>query len=422
MTLKDSFLLAYNTVKSNRLRTGITVAIIAFGIMALIGIFTAIAAMNQSITESFSSMGANAFSIRFKESNFRVGHRNNNTGITKKGLQQKKSSLNRFITKNEAELFKTAYQYAAKVSIYLRADRNVDCQYESKKTNPICTVWGGDENYLEVNGFQINIGRNINNLDIQSGRNVCVIGSDVAAKLFGSATNTAVDRIIKVNGWPYRVVGVLKSKGAGIDRADDIVFTSYNNARKYANASKSFLIGVMVKNVTQMDAAIQEATAAFRAIRKLEPTEAENFAIEKSDKFAEMFIGIISGVALMAIVIGIITLLGSAIALMNIMLVAVNERTREVGLIKALGANGKSIRNQFLFESIIISLMGAIVGIILGIILGNSVSILLKTGFVVPWFWIIVGILSCSLVGLVAGVYPARKAAKLDPIVALRHD
>ncbi|MCX6208110.1 MAG: ABC transporter permease [Bacteroidetes bacterium] len=423
MKLIDSFLLAFNTVKSNKLRTGITVAIIAFGIMALIGIFTAIAAMNQSITESFSSMGANAFSIRYKESNFKIGHRNNNnSGVTKRGMQQKVSNLNKFITKTEAEFFKSNYNYPAKVSLYLRADRNADCHFENKKTNPICNVWGGDENYLEVNGFQINYGRNLNNLDIESGRNVCLIGSDVATKLFGTHNENAVDRIIKVNATPYRVVGVLKSKGAAIDRADDIVFTSYNNARKNPNAAKSFLIGVMVSNVVNIDAATQEATSTFRAIRKLEPIEAENFAIEKSDKFAEMFIGFISGIALVAAAIGVITLLGSAIALMNIMLVAVSERTREVGLIKALGATRTSIRNQFLFESIIISLMGAFVGILLGILLGNVVSILLKTGFVVPWFWVIIGIIACTVVGLLAGVYPARKAAKLDPIVALRHD
>jgi putative ABC transport system permease protein len=178
----------------------------------------------------------------------------------------------------------------------------------------------------------------------------------------------------------------------------------------------------MVKNIATLDVATQQATSNFRAIRKLPPTEAENFAIEKSDKFAEMFIGFISGVAFLAAAIGVITLIGSAIALMNIMLVAVNERTREVGLTKALGATKKNIQRQFLFESIIISLMGAVVGIVLGILLGNIASIFLKTGFVVPWFWVTMGIVACSLVGLLAGVYPAKKAAKLDPIVALRHD
>ena len=422
MTLKDTFLLAFNTVKSNKLRTGITVAIIAFGIMALIGIITAIQAMNQSITESFSSMGANAFSIRYAERKAKIGHSDDESSITKRGRLQKKSNLNKYITKFDAELFKTNFNYPCKTSIYVRADGNVDCHFETKKTNPICTVWGGDENYLEVNGYKIINGRNLNNLDVQTGRNVCVIGSDIATKLFGEHTEKAVDNIIKINGMPYRIIGTLKSKGAGLGRADDIVFTSYNNARKYSNVSQSFLIGVMVSNVIQLEAATNEATSVFRAIRKLQPSETENFAIEKSDKFAEMFIGFVSGISAAAGVIGLITLFGAAIGLMNIMLVAVNERTREVGLIKALGGTRKNIKQQFLFESMIISLMGAVAGILLGVLIGNIVSIFLKTGFVVPWLWVIGGVVICSIVGLLAGVYPASKAAKLDPIVALRYD
>lgn len=424
MTTKDTFLLAFHTVKSNKLRTGITVAIIAFGIMALIGIFTAIQSMNSSIKDSFSSMGANAFSIRYEERKGRIGPATDNTQKTnKRKLIKKNANLNKYINRYEAETFKQQFTYPSKTSIYLRGDGNVDCQYESKKTNPICTVWGGDENYLDVNGYKIVDGRNLNDLDVNSGRNVCIIGSDIVKKLFGENNDAiAIDKIIKVSGMPYRVIATLKSKGAGITRADDIIFTSYNNARKFKNAHNSFLIGIMVANVSMLEPAVQEATSTFRAIRKLQPTEAENFVIEKSDKFAEMFISFISGVAFLAAAIGIITLIGSAIALMNIMLVAVNERTREVGLIKALGGKRKNIKQQFLFESVIISLMGAAVGIFLGVLLGNVVSIFLKSGFVVPWFWVAMGILACTIVGLLAGVYPAQKAAKLDPIVTLRNE
>ena len=185
MTLTDSFLLAYSTVKSNKLRTSITVAIIAFGIMALIGIITATQAMKQSIGESFSSMGANAFNIRFKESNIRFGDGGNDATVSKRGLIQKKSNLNKPIKRLDAEFFKNNFKFPAKTSIYVRGGRNIDCNYEAKKTNPICAVWGGDENYLEVNGYKIEQGRNLNNLDVETGRSVCIIGSDVAAKLFG---------------------------------------------------------------------------------------------------------------------------------------------------------------------------------------------------------------------------------------------
>ena len=423
MTLKDTFLLAYATVKSNRLRTGITVAIIAFGIMALIGIITAIQAMNQSVTESFSSMGANAFNIRFKESNIRFGHGGgNDASVSKRGLIQKKSNLDKPINRDNAEFFKTNFNFPAKVSIYLRGGRSLECAYENKKTNPVCAVWGGDENYLEVTGYKIEQGRNLNSLDVQSGRNVCLIGSNIATKLFGEQSKNCVDKIIRVSGMPYRIIGLLKSKGSTMGRVDDIVFTSYNNSRKYKEASSSFLIGVIVNSVIDLDAATGEATSVFRAVRKLQPIDADNFVVEKSDKFAEMFIGFLSGISGAAGVIGLITLLGAAIGLMNIMLVAVNERTREVGLIKALGGKRKDIKYQFLFESMIISIIGAAVGIFLGILIGNSVAILLKTGFIIPWAWVIGGVVICTAVGLLAGVYPANKAAKLNPINALRYD
>ena len=423
MTLTDSFLLAYTTVKSNKLRTSITVAIIAFGIMALIGIITATKAMEQSITESFSSMGANAFNIRFKESKVRFGHNGgDDASLSKRGLIQKKSNLNKPIKREDAEFFKANFNFPAKVSIWLRGGRNIDCHFETKKTNPICAVWGGDENYLEVNGYKVDLGRNLNNLDVQTGRNVCLIGSDVASKLFGDNTQNCIDKIIRVSGMPYRVIGLLKSKGTSIGRADDIIYTSYNNARKFQDASNTFLIGVLVNSVLDLDAATGQAASVFRAVRKLQPKDAENFVIEKSDKFAEIFIGFLSGISGAAGVIGLITLLGAAIGLMNIMLVAVNERTREVGLIKALGGTRANIKNQFLFESMIISVMGAVVGIFLGILIGNIAALLLKTGFIIPWVWVIVGVVICSLVGLVAGVYPANKAAKLNPIEALRFD
>jgi putative ABC transport system permease protein len=304
----------------------------------------------------------------------------------------------------------------------LRGGRSLECAYENKKTNPVCAVWGGDENYLEVTGYKIEQGRNLNSLDVQSGRNVCLIGSNIATKLFGEQSKNCLDKIIRVSGMPYRIIGLLKSKGSTMGRVDDIVFTSYNNSRKYKEASSSFLIGVIVNSVIDLDAATGEATSVFRAVRKLQPIDADNFVVEKSDKFAEMFIGFLSGISGAAGVIGLITLLGAAIGLMNIMLVAVNERTREVGLIKALGGKRKDIKYQFLFESMIISIIGAAVGIFLGILIGNSVAILLKTGFIIPWAWVIGGVVICTAVGLLAGVYPANKAAKLNPINALRYD
>ncbi|MES2371838.1 MAG: ABC transporter permease [Bacteroidota bacterium] len=425
MTTLDSLSLAWRTVRSNKLRTGITVAIIAFGIMALIGIITAIEAMNQSLKESFSSMGANAFNIRYKESRARMGgNGNDDLKKTRRGLKEKKSNLGKPIRREEAEFFKANYNFpGSQVSIYRRGPGAQEIHYEEKKTNPQITLWGGDENYLAVNGYTINVGRNLNTLDVESGRSVCLMGSNVAVKLFGDKPEKCIDKVIRVGSLPYRVVGLLKPKGSSaMMRQDDMLLTSYTNVRHFQNANPSYMVGVIVSNVNQLDVSTDEATSVFRAVRKLEPTEEVNFVIERSDKFAEMFIGFLSSITGSAGAIGLITLIGAAIGLMNIMLVAVNERTKEVGLIKAIGGKRKNVRQQFLFESLIISLLGALFGIVLGVLVGNLFSIVLGTGFVVPWGWVVTGIIICSAVGLAAGIYPAMKAARLNPIEALRYE
>ena len=307
--------------------------------------------------------------------------------------------------------------------MYRRGNGNNELRYKNYKTNPQVSMWGGDENYLGVNGYQLNLGRNLNNVDLQSGRNVCLIGSNVATKLFPNNPEKSVDKVILVSGKPYRVVGLLKSKGSSaMMRQDDVIVTSLKNIRQYQNISSSYQIGVMVNNVTELDPAIGESMEQMRKARRLIPSESDNFVIDKSDKFADIFIGLLAGISGAAGAIGLITLIGAAIGLMNIMLVAVNERTREVGLIKAIGGKRKDVRRQFLFESILISILGAIFGIILGVLVGNIFSIVLKTGFIVPWLWVGIGIAICSLVGLVAGIYPAMKAAALNPIDALRYE
>jgi putative ABC transport system permease protein len=426
MTIQDSFVLAWRTVKSNKLRTGITVAIIAFGIMALIGIITAISAMNQSLKENFSFMGANAFSIRYKELNARMGGPNNGGdefAKSKKGLKEKKSNLDKIIRIDEATYFKEHFGFKrATVSISQRLGGNNELHYKDKKTNPQIRMMGGDEDFLVVNGYSLTAGRNLNNVDIQSGRNVCIIGSNVAAKLFPSKPESCIDKVILLQSKPYRVIGLLKSKGSSaMMRQDDIVISSIKNARQY-QSNTGYSLGVMVNNVVDLEPAIGEATEQMRKARRLIPTESDNFAIDKSDKFAEMFIGFLAGVSGAAGAIGMITLIGAAIGLMNIMLVAVSERTREVGLIKALGGKKRDVRRQFLFESICISILGAVIGIFLGILVGNLFSIILNTGFVVPWMWVFIGIAICSIVGLVEGIYPAMKAASLNPINALRYE
>jgi putative ABC transport system permease protein len=424
MKTSDILALSYRTVKSNRLRTGITVTIIALGIMALIGIITAIKAMNQSLKENFSILGANSFSIRHKGLNVNIGGKRSRVTQYKRGEKKDKvSNVGKVINHEQAKLFKENYKFPSLVGIQLGGPRSLIAKYQTLETTPQVSITGADENFLSINGYTLRAGRNFSRLDVETGRNVCLLGSDIAKKLFPKNQETSIDKIIRVGNLPYRVIGLLKPKGSSVFmQMDKVIVTSHTNVRRLPGASSSYTINVMVDNVSQLEPAIGEATGTFRAIRRLIATDSDNFYLDKSDTVAETMISLLGSISGSAGAIGLITLIGAAIGLMNIMLVAVTERTKEVGLIKALGGTRKSIRDQFLFESIIISLLGAVFGIVLGVLVGNLFSMLLGTGFVVPWGWVVTGIIICSIVGLVAGLWPAIKASKLDPIVALRYE
>ena len=423
MNISDNLSLAFRTIRSNKLRTGITIAIIAFGIMALIGIITAIQAMNQKLTESFSTMGANGFTIRYKERNIRFGGGDDEVKLSKKGTRkQKQSNLNKPITEDEAEQFIRRYEFPGTAGISTFAGRNSIVSYQSFKTSPNVFMFGGDENYLYLNGFKLEAGRNFNQQEIQTAQNVCVLGYDVATKLFKLSPSSAVNKVVRIDDVPYRVLGVTESRGSsfGFSR-DNIAVIGYKNIKKYSSRN-SYAIGVKTNDLNQVENAMGEAESVFRAVRKLNTTEESNFVVERSDSVAEKAINVLGFLTAAIIVIGFITLIGSSIGLMNIMLVSVTERTKEVGLIKAVGGKSRVVRQQFLLEAVLISILGALLGITLGIFVGNLFSMVLKTGFVVPWNWVIYGIILCTVVGLAAGLYPALKAGKLNPIDALRYE
>jgi putative ABC transport system permease protein len=430
MRLVDTLSLSFRTIRSNKLRTGITVAIIAFGIMALVGINTAIDAMKQKFTESFASMGSNGFTIHYKDYQF-FGNNNQVTKEKKGAKKDKKSNNNIPITKEQAELFKQSYHFPSKVSLSLRGGNSNIVSLGSSKTNPTVQVSGGDEDYAELNGYTLNAGRSLNALDVESGRNVCIIGNDLVTKFFGGNSDRAIEKIIKINGLPFRVIGTMEAKGASIGRSfDNVIITSYNNVRRFFlsgsvnffNPAPSFNIQVKVPDVNQVSLAIGEAEGVFRPIRRINTTDASNFVIDKSDRFVEQLLSNLSLITWCAIAIGSITLLGAAVGLMNIMLVSVTERTKEIGLVKAIGGRKGSIRMQFLYESIMISLLGAIFGSFLGILIGNVFSLVLNTGFVFPWIWLFLGMAICTGVGILAGIYPSLKASRLNPIQALRYE
>lgn len=426
MNTGDIFSLAYRTVRSNKLRTGLTVAIIAFGIMALVGIITAIKAMNQKFTESFSTMGANGFTIRFKERQIHFGGGGrSDLKVSKKGARKEKvSSLGKPITIRQADEFRKYFTFPATTGVSVFVNRNTIVSYDTKKTTPNVMMLGVDENYLLLNGFDLHSGRNMNQADVQSARNVCLLGYDVADRLFKNNVDKAVNSIIRINDMPYRVLGVLASRGSsfGFSR-DNVVMLSYKNIdRNFSNNVSSYTIAVMTDDIRKVADAMGEAEGAFRAIRQLNTTEEDNFVLDRNDAIVEKAMASLGFLTISATVIGLITLIGAAIGLMNIMLVSVTERTKEVGLIKAIGGKSKLVRRQFLLEAIIISLLGALFGILLGVAVGNLFSIVLNTGFVVPWNWVIYGIVICTVVGLLAGLYPALKAGRLNPIEALRYE
>jgi len=425
MKFRDILSLAFRSVRSNMLRTVLTVLIIALGITALVVVNTAIKAISQKFSESFSTMGANGFTIRYKERNIRFGGGGGDElKKEKKGnKKEKKSNLGKIIRKEEAEIFFKNYKFPSQISISVFGTRNAIASYETKKTSPNVFLFGGDENYVILNGFKIRAGRNMNIADVQSARNVCLLGYDVAKVLFNDNPDRAVNAIIRVQNIPYRVAGVLESRGSSFGMSlDNRIITSYTNIHRQFSSGMSYVIAVMTNDIKKVQVAMGEAEGVFRSVRKLATTEENNFVLDRNDSVAEKAMNSLSMISLTAVVIGFITLLGAAIGLMNIMLVAVTERTKEVGLTKALGGKKKTVILQFLSESIIISVLGALLGIILGVSLGNFFSLIIGTGFVVPWNWVILAIAICSVTGLLAGLYPALKAGRLNPIEALRYE
>jgi putative ABC transport system permease protein len=408
--LRENLRVALTSIRSNLLRSILTILIIAFGIMALVGILTAIDSIEESLTTQFTTMGANTFSIQDRGMHLHMGKR-------RKRVKQKN------IEYRDAVRFKKEFNFPATISISLMASGTSTLKFESEKTNPNIAVFGIDENYLFTAGREIETGRNFAPDEVQYNRHVAIIGSEIRKSLFKKGEDP-IDKIISIGTGKYRIIGILKEKGSSMGMSGDkLCLLPMTNVRQYfAGPGDSYTISVMPDDSRMLEMAVSEAEGVFRIIRKLNISDENNFEINKSDNLVNMLLENIQYITIAATLIGIITLVGAAIGLMNIMLVSVTERTREIGTRKAMGATSSVIRQQFLFEAIVIGQLGGLLGIILGIIIGNLVSLGTGGAFIIPWVWIISGVILCFIVGLISGLAPAIKAAKLDPIIALRYE
>ncbi len=408
---KENIGIAFESIKSQLLRTILTVLIIAIGITALVGILSAVSALENTISSDFSLMGANTFNLqRYERTSQRQGG-----GETRK--------INPVISYREVTQFKERYQYPfTQTSISFTGTSGAEVKYENEKTDPEVSVLGVNEFFLSNSGLTLEKGRDFNTVDIRNSSNVAILGSDFANGLFENTD--PIDKAISLRGIKFRVIGILESRGSTFGNQQDLrVLIPIQLARSiFTQPSINYNLSVKVDNKEYLEAAQDEAIITFRNIRKLNPIEDNNFGLERSDDLINRIATISGYLNLAAWIISIITILGSSIALMNIMLVSVTERTREIGVRKALGAKRKTIATQFFMETLIIGQIGGVIGIILGILVGYGVASTADFEFTAPWKAVLWATVITILVAILAGSYPAAKAAKQDPIESLRYE
>ena len=403
---------AFRSIRANLLRTVLTALILSIGLFALVGILTGIDAMKNSLSETFASLGANSFDVRAK------GYSNRGR---RGGVQSKQYAPISYL---QAKLYKKAMGDDAQVGISAYLASAVEMKANGIKTNPNMQVVGGDENYLKIQGYNLAEGRTFSQTELSNGDNVLIVGNEIRQKLFPKVS--PVGQYVSAMGRRYLIVGVLEKSGSGMGGggADRLALLPLEAGNQLP---RQRALTYDVKTATDQQGTlaflIGQATGVMRAVRHDKLGQEDSFVVESSESLASDLDSISGKVRAGGSVMAFITLLGASIALMNIMLVSVTERTREIGIRKALGATAVQIRQQFLIEAIVICLLGGSLGIVLGVLGGNAVATIVGSGsFFVPWVWMMVGLVICVGVGLASGYYPASKAAALDPIDSLRYE
>lgn len=411
MNLLENIKEGLRSIKGNMLRSVLTALIVAIGIMSLVGMLTAIDGIERSVGDSLASLGLNTFDITSQ-----TNRGGSNQGISAKTYPPLKL--------NEALRFIDQYNVPATVSLSAFLTGNAEVKHLSIKTNPNISVRGMNEDYMAINGLNLQKGRGFSMMEIEYGTPSAVIGHKLYETLF-KANEDPINTKITLLGVQFKVIGVMEKKGdIAEDNFDNMVAIPIRLANQMAKGRGLYYeLTVGISDLAQMDYAIGEATGIMRSIRRDEVGRPNSFDLQQSDTLAQEMEEITSVLRMGGFGVGFITLLGASIALMNIMLVSVTERTREVGVRKALGATPLRIRQQFVIEAIVVCLLGGIAGIILGVLIGNGISSLMEIKiFIVPWFWMFLGLCVCVFVGLISGYYPASKASKLDPIESLRFE
>jgi putative ABC transport system permease protein len=410
---RENVKIALGSIRTQLLRTVLTVIIIAIGITALVGILTVVTAIEYNLNSSFASMGSNTFNINQYE------FRNRRRG----GGEVEK--VNPIITYTEAKTFKEKYDYPlTQTSLSFVATSAAEVKFENQKTDPEISVLGIDEHFLSNSGIEITEGRSFNTFDISNNIYACIVGSDFVSEDGLLRDVNPIDKILTIRGAKFRVIGVLKEQGSTFGNSQDLrVMIPIQVARSMFSApSINYSLSMKVVNKEFLNEAIDDALITMRKVRRLNPVEDNNFAISRSDDLINRIADLAGYLNLSAWVIGIITILGSSIALMNIMIVSVTERTREIGVRKSLGAKKSTIAMQFFIETLTIGQIGGIFGIIFGILVGFLICLSAGWDFVIPWGAIMAAFATSFVVALVSGLYPAIKASQLDPIEALRYE